>query len=167
MLPLVAVMWMYYNRIRIINVKPTSVAVTITSARAYCDPSYLLVCEFVNMWWVRIFMSRKQLEIKARLQWYIWNMANQIVTWSMTSRDLLRAGGDALAWRRLQSTSSLFIVFLVIVKMMMIIIIYYYYYHNQHHRHHVQFWKVKTSNGPEAKVRVRYCSEAFEACWDI
>ena len=71
------------------------------------------VCSFVGVFvktcWIRI--SRKRLQIEARLKWTTirkWHMANRLVTKSTMSRDPLRAGCAARAWPRLRSLTVFF-----------------------------------------------------------
>jgi len=78
-----------------------------TSARGYCNLSCLLVlvlvCSFVNV--LEPNVSKMAGDKETRSQWNTygkWHMGNQMVEWSTASRDPLRAGGVARAWRRLQ-----------------------------------------------------------------
>jgi len=79
--------------------------------REYCDLSCLLVrwcvCVFDN---VLARICRKRLEIEIRFQWITngkWHITNQMVTWSMTSRTLLRVGDVVRAWRRLRLCANI------------------------------------------------------------
>ena len=88
----------------------------VTSTSTYCDSSYLLVsvcvCSFIKM--CRSQISRKWREIETQFQWRTyrtWHIRNWMVMWSMTSRDLLWAGGITCTWRRLRSL-TVFLVFL-------------------------------------------------------
>ena len=66
-----------------------------------------LVADFyqsVNFAVLTTCCRQSRLEIEARFQWSTcrkWHLANRIVKRSMTSRDPLRTGGVAHAWRRL------------------------------------------------------------------
>jgi len=58
-------------------------------------------------------ISWKRLEIETRFQWSTyrkWRIWNRTITWSMPSRDPLRAGAAASAWCRLQSLTVFFLV---------------------------------------------------------
>jgi len=97
----------------------------MTSARRYCHSSCLLACLFLcvcicfcicSLTCVGSRISWKLLDLETWLQWSTrrkWHMLNRMVTWSMMSRDPLRADGVAHAWQRLRSLAAFLVCYVI------------------------------------------------------